>query len=431
VKQNGSLGILRITPHFYRAGRWPVAFDPVGGLQNQTWTIAQALDRAGAAQTVLTTYIPGSPRQIRSGASLHIKCTGSWLPEYLAPTMLCFTWFVGMLPHLLRARGRYDVVHIHFNHSIWCRVIAVIVRMLGMPLVVSMNTALWSGLQSRLRLKGKSYDITCWIERLALRSADRVVALTETYGRSAAEQLQLDASRLVVIPDSVEIDAFRRSVAPHLLDAFKRQHGIPDGREIVSFIGRISSEKGWQDLPALVERLAQNRAFLLVCGDGPDRPKLEAALAALSRPDCWAITGFVSPDEVKKALKISTVLVMPSRREMLGSVLLEAMSAALPVVAYAVGGVADVAGSPEALALVAEGQQGDFIERTLRLLGDRDARDLLVSRGRRRAEDFSLTAAVALHLSLYASVLKRAKGRVQHRIDALALQEDASQADGA
>jgi glycosyltransferase involved in cell wall biosynthesis len=428
---NGMLRILRITPHFYRPGNWPVAFDPVGGLQNQTWTIAQGMDKAGAAQTILTSYIPGSPRHVQLSATMRVKCTGFWLPEFLAGPMLCFSWFLGAIPELLRARRRYDVVHIHFNHSIWCRIIAIVVGRLKIPLVVSMNTPLWSGFQSALRLKGKPYDITSWFEQVALKSADQVVALTETYGGDATAELGLDASRVEVIPDTVDVEAFGRPIDAEVLRAFRSEHGIPEGRAVVSFIGRVSAEKGWQDLPALVERLSGEGVFLLVCGDGPDRRKLEVALAAISRTGCWAITGFLSPAEVKKAFKISNVMILPSRREMFGSVLLEAMAAEVPAVAYAVGGVADVAGRPEALALVSEGRREELADRVLQLLADGGARDTLVARGRRRVEDFTLESAVALNLTLYQSVLTGSKSLSRRPVEILALQEDGGSPDGA
>ncbi|WP_181175643.1 glycosyltransferase [Mesorhizobium sp. B2-3-4] len=425
------LRILRITPHFYRPGKWPVAFDPVGGLQNQSWTIAKGMDQAGASQTILTSYIPGSPRHVELSPTMRVKCVGPWLPGFLAGPMLCFSWFLGVIPELLRARRHYDVVHIHFNHSIWCRITAIVVGRLKIPLVVSMNTPLWSGFRDALGLEGKPYDITCWFERMALKSANRIVALTETYGRNAAGALDLDASRVEVIPDAVDVEAFRRPIAPTALQAFRTEHAIPEGRRVVSFIGRISAEKGWQDLPALVRHLSEQGVFLLVCGDGPDRHRLEAALTAIARPGWWTITGFVSPAEVMKALRISDLMVLPSRREMFGSVLLEAMAADVPVVAYAVGGVSDVAGRPEALALVPEGRREDFIDRTLRLLADGRERGVLTARGRRRVEAFSLASAVALNLALFSSVLANSAKGSRQVVGALTWQEDGGPPDGA
>ena len=423
--------ILRITPHFYRPGAWPVAFDPVGGLQNQTWTIAQGMDKAGAIQTVLTTFIPGSPGRVQLSPTMRVKCVGFWLPELLAGPLLCFTWLLAALPELFRARGRYDLVHIHFNHSIACRAMALLVSWLKIPLVVSMNTPLWSGFQEALRLKGKPYDVTSWLERAALRSADRVIALTERYGMEVAAEMGLDHNRVAVIADAVDAEAFQRPIAAETLQAFCAEHGVPAGRPVVSFIGRISAEKGWQDLPALVERLSERGVFLLICGDGPDRRKLETALVAAARPGCWAITGFLSPAEVKKAFAISDVMILPSRREVLGSVLLEAMAAGVPAVAYAVGGVSDVAGTPPALALVSEGRCAELVDRTLELIADKAARQIFIERGLQRVRDFSIGSAVALNLDLYASILASVANGSRQPAEMLALQGDGGSPDAA
>ncbi|MFX9552128.1 glycosyltransferase, partial [Acinetobacter baumannii] len=83
---------------------------------------------------------------------------------------------------------------------------------------------------------------------------------------------------------------------------------------------------------------------------GPDRKKLETALLRKGRRG-WVITGFLPPSAIQEALKLSDVLILPSRREVFGSVLLEAMASGLPSVAYAVGGIADVAGDPPAVSL--------------------------------------------------------------------------------
>lgn len=424
------LRVLRITPHFYRPGRWPVAFDPVGGLQNQTWTIAQGLDTTGGvAQTVLTTYIPGSPRHVRLSPRLEVKCAGLWLPEFAAGSLMCFTWFLAALPTLFRARRHFDLVHIHFNHSVWCRVMTILLARLGMPVVVSMNTALWAGLQHALRLRGKPYDMTAWIERKALRSASRVVALTERYRLEADIEAGL-GRRVSVIADAVDAEAFHCPLPVADLRAFRAEHGIPDDRPIVSFIGRISPEKGWQDLPRLVERLSAKGVFLLICGDGPDRRKLETALAAISRPGSWAIAGFVSPEDVKKAFRISRVMVLPSRREVLGSVLLEAMAAGVPAVAYAVGGVGDVAGIPPAFALVEQGQRDELIRRTLELLDDGPTRQTFMRRARQRVRSFSVDSAVSLTLRLYNSVLAEVGRGSRGRTEQLAFQKDGGPPDG-
>jgi len=396
--------ILRLTPHFHREGSWPVAFDPVGGLQIQTFVLTGGIDRLGIAQTVATSHIPGSPRRQPLFGKAELLSVGPWLPGFLAGPLMCFGWFLGIL-RLLAGLRRYDLVHIHFNHSVWCRALVLLLGATRLPVVVSLNTALWGGLQRALRLEGSPFDVTLWIERLALRSADRVVALTEGAARSAETMLGVPAAKIAIIPDAVAVGEFQPQPDSETARAFRLKHGIPDGWRIVSYVGRISEEKGWRDLPQLAAALGRREVFLLVCGDGPDRQKLEAAFRHDSLESGWAITGFLPPAAVRQALKMTDVLVLPSRREVFGSVLLEAMASGVPAVAYAVGGIVDVAGQPPAVSLAATGDSDGFLQRIFALLDSPDAREKLIARGSERVKSFAIERSVALTEALYESLL--------------------------
>jgi glycosyltransferase involved in cell wall biosynthesis len=398
------LRILRITPHFYRPGRWPVAFDPVGGLQMQTWHLTLGLERAGASQTVVTSRIPGSPRRLRLSAATSVCCAGPGLPEYLAGSLLNPTWGIAAMAKILRLAGSHDLIHVHLNHSVWCRLIVLLSRALKRPLVVSMNTALWGGLRDALHLEGRALDLPMWIERAALGAADKVVALTETAAAEAVRQLRLDRDRIAVIPDAIDPDAFRSGVDAAALDRFRAEFGIPENSPVVSYVGRISPEKGSGELPHLIARLSESGVFTLICGDGPARQKLESALRRLPRGG-WAITGFVEPETVKLALQASRAVMLPSRREAFGSVLLEAMASGVPAVAYDVGGIADVAGRPAAIALVPAGRRDLLLERLQALIEDSAARTAQIERGRRRVLDFTIGASVDATAALYEEVL--------------------------
>ena len=396
--------ILRLTPHFHREGSWPVAFDPVGGLQIQTFVLSAGIDRLGMAQTVATSHIPGGPRRQPLFDRTELLSVGPWLPHFLAGPLMCFGWFLGILRHLARNGGRYDLVHVHFNHSVWCRALVLLLGATRLPVVVSLNTALWGGLQRALRLEGSPFDVTLWIERLALRSADRVVALTEGAARSAETALGVPAAKIAIIPDAVAVEEFQPRPDAQAVRAFRLEHGIPDGWRVVGYVGRISEEKGWRDLPALAAALARRQVFLLVCGDGPDRARLEAALRRDGLDTGWAITGFLPPAAVRQAMKMTDVLILPSRREVFGSVLLEAMASGVPAVAYAAGGIVDVAGQPPAVSLAAAGDRDGFLQRIFALLGDPVARDKLVARGAERVRAFAIERSVALTEALYADL---------------------------
>lgn len=398
--------VLRLTPHFHRDGSLPVAFDPVGGLQIQTWTIAAALDGPGIEQTVATSFIPGSPRRFRLGRSIDVRAVGPRIPGVFAGSLLSFGWFLGVIGLLVRERGSYDLVHIHFNHSVWCRVLAFILGIAGPPVVVSLNTALWGGLQRLLRLEGSPFDVTLWIERLALRRADRVVGLTARATGDAGRILGVGHDRLRTVSDAVHADEFLVRTGAEHRRVFSQRYGVPDSGRTVVYVGRISPEKGWRDLPFLARALAGGNAFLLVCGDGPDRSRLEAALRRQCPEGNWAVTGFLPRQDIRTAMQIADALVLPSRREAFGSVLLEAMASGLPAVAYAVGGIPEVAGDPPAICLVPPGDRDALIRQVLAILDDPVISQRAIIRGHQRVRAFSVARSAVATAALYGEVLQ-------------------------
>ena len=407
--------VLRLTPHFHREGSWPVAFDPVGGMQIQTFALTKGIDQAGAAQTVATSRIPGSPRRQQIGERAELLALGPWLPSFLAGPLLGFGWFLGILRLLATGTRSHDLVHIHFNHSVWCRILVILLAGTR-PVVVTTNTALWGGLQRTLRMEGTAFDVTRWIERLALKRADRVIALTQGAAHYAETRLHIPARNIVVIPDAVALEDFQSGLEPQDARSLRRKYGIPDGWRIVSYVGRISAEKGWRDLPDMAKELAQRQVFLLVCGDGPDRSKLEQAFRRCGLDSGWAITGFLPPAEVRRAMKMMDVLLLPSRSEVFGSVLLEAMASGVPAVAYAVGGIVDVAGQPPAVSLAVAGDRNELLQRVFALLDDPCAAQTLAARGKERVKNFTIERSVALTLSLYEDLLSEPGSRPADRL---------------
>jgi glycosyltransferase involved in cell wall biosynthesis len=195
---------------------------------------------------------------------------------------------------------------------------------------------------------------------------------------------------MFVIPDTIDPEKFRVKIDNTILCKIRKRFNIPNNKKIVTYIGRLRSEKGWQDLPEITEAVCDADAFMLICGDGPDRRKLENAMPINRKENGWCITGFLDPDEIKAVLQIADVFVMPSRREAFGSVLLEVMAAGVPAIAYAVGGIVEVAGTPKAIRLIPPMDKFAFIKAILELLTDPKQCEYLIEQGHRRVEDFSI-----------------------------------------
>ncbi|MHB1712635.1 MAG: glycosyltransferase [Acidimicrobiales bacterium] len=109
-------------------------------------------------------------------------------------------------------------------------------------------------------------------------------------------------------------------------------------------VGRLSAEKGVDVLlaaMALVRRTVPS-AHLTVVGDGPEAPRLRALAASLGLAESVCFTGALARPDALAHMARSQVLVIPSRREGLPSVALEALATGRPVVASAVGGLSDL-----------------------------------------------------------------------------------------
>jgi glycosyltransferase involved in cell wall biosynthesis len=138
----------------------------------------------------------------------------------------------------------------------------------------------------------------------------------------------------------------------------------------VLYVGRLAPEKGVEELAAAASGLN-----LAVVGDGPLRPLLPGAL------------GFLSREEVGARLDRAAVVVCPSRREGFGLACAEAMAHGRPVVATAVGGLAELVVDGETGILVEPGDPEALRAAIDRLLADPALRRKLGEAGRERIRD--------------------------------------------
>jgi glycosyltransferase involved in cell wall biosynthesis len=93
-------------------------------------------------------------------------------------------------------------------------------------------------------------------------------------------------------------------------------------------------------------------ATLLIAGDGPERPGLEAQVEALGLKRRARLLGSVPPGEMPALLAAADLMILPSEREGLANVWIEAMACGTPILITDVGGAREVVDRPEAGRLV-------------------------------------------------------------------------------
>ncbi len=146
-------------------------------------------------------------------------------------------------------------------------------------------------------------------------------------------------------------------------------------------------------LGSALERLGEIDWQLVVAGDGPARPDVEAAFERLS-PGRVRWLGEAAPRDLPALYAACDLLVWPALNEAYGMALLEAQAAGLPVVAGRAGGVAAVVRDGETGRLTAPGDAGALAEAV---------RGLLAAPETRRAMSEAAVAAVAAEHDLRAA----------------------------
>jgi glycosyltransferase involved in cell wall biosynthesis len=230
----------------------------------------------------------------------------------------------------------------------------------------------------------------------AFRWCDAVVCNSQ----AAADRLAatgLNRERLAVIGNALPSTAFE-PVPP----ALSRREGVLRVGMVARMNAHYKNHAGFLRITAEVGKRVPEAEFVLV-GDGPLRPELEKQAADLGVADRVVFLG--DRRDIPAVLASLDVAVLTSDSESLSNVILEAMAARLPVVAYDVGGNAELLNIERGV-LVAAGNESDFSAGIVRLLSDADLRRRQGDNGRKFVEEnFSLDRVRRRYEDLYATLL--------------------------
>jgi glycosyltransferase involved in cell wall biosynthesis len=309
------------------------------GASLQALTLAAELRRRGHRVEFVTNRWPGLPETaVVDGFEVH-----RLEPGRLRKHREFRLWF-HLARYLWSRRREIDIVHSHgayYTHAF----IGPLARAFGMRSLVKASLA-------DDDLQDLSRPFVGTIHRTMLRMVDACVGtsndLVDEFRRGG-----LPPVRIHHLPNGVDTRRFRPVPATDV-PALRAGMGLPEDRRIALFVGVLDRRKNvlW-----LAERWIEHDAFgtgalLLAVGpQGRDDPAgaLRGRLAELARahPGVFALHDFNA--DVAPYYQCADLLILPSHKEGLPNVVLEAMACALPCVA------ASTSGSRE---LIVEGETG-------------------------------------------------------------------------
>ena len=286
---------------------------------------------------------------------------------------------------------RPDIIHAHSPVLNALPAIKV-ARQLGIPVVYEIR-AFWEDAavdHGTTREGSLRYRATRWLETRALRQVDHVFTICEGL-RSDIVARGLDAGKVTVIPNAVDVDAFQLGGQPD--EELKSRLGLV-GCPVVGFIGSFYAYEGLDllldALPLILAKVPD--LHLLLVGGGPQEEAFKAQARRLGIADRVVFTGRVPHQDVQRYYDLIDVLAYPRYSMRLTELVtplkpLEAMAQGRLLVASDVGGHRELIRDGQTGFLFRAGDSASLAESVTGLLGNRACWPELRAAARRYVEN--------------------------------------------
>lgn len=280
-----------------------------------------------------------------------------------------------------------DIIHVQGTER-WC---AITAAMLPYPKVLTIHGFLRM-IDPLMKMRPRWYWKTqTLLERIAVPRFDGIVSIT-TYTQANVKDI---AQKTWVVPNATDNRYFK----------IARE---PSSPPVILYVGVIQERKNQVAFLDALAPLAERKEFRVrICGPiNPDDAYNAQLLDRLKRYPWAESAGRVSRDELTVELSKSSILALASHEDNCPMVILEAMSAGIPVLASNVGGIPDLVDDGFNGYLCDPADSTSMLRGIEKMLEDPKHATELGENGRRRARERYLPVAVARrHLEIYREII--------------------------
>jgi len=243
------------------------------------------------------------------------------------------------------------------------------------------------------------YSVLVWLERLACRIADQVIATNQSYKVAEMQRGRVPEARITVVrngPDLNELRSTDDSCAPGQPGGAEggATASRPTGKTVLGYVGVMGFQDGvdylLRALRHLVDDLGRTDFHCIIVGAGDAMPSLQSLTQQLALDDYVSFTGWVSQQsEVARYLSMMDICVAPEPSDAYNdrstaAKVMEYMALAKPVVSF---DLPEHRISAADAALYAHpNDELDLARKIALLMDDQELREEMGARGRKRIE---------------------------------------------
>jgi glycosyltransferase involved in cell wall biosynthesis len=234
-------------------------------------------------------------------------------------------------------KGKFDVLHCHDWHPVMA--LNHLKKQKGYPYVMTFHSTEWGRNGNTFGTWWESREIA-HREWLGGYEASQVIVTSQNLKNEVQFLYQIPDYKLNVIPNGITPGRVRRNLDPGRV---KEKYGIHPLAPLILFIGRMQHQKGPDLLVEAIPHVLKHRwdAKFIFAGEGDLRAYCEHRAFELNVKHACRFTGYISDEECIELLNACDIVVVPSRNEPFGIVVLEAWDAGKPVIGTEAVGLID------------------------------------------------------------------------------------------
>lgn len=236
--------------------------------------------------------------------------------------------------------------------------------------------------------------------RFSLNNSNAITSVSESLKKDTLNTFKID-NKISVVPNFINLSEYTDVKAN-----CAKENYAPKGEKILVHVSNFRKVKRVEDVLHVFDKVRKTvPCKLILVGDGPERPAIEALCRQLNT--CNDIVSLGKISDPREVLSLGDLFILPSETESFGLAALEAMAMGMPVISSNSGGLPEVNLQGKTGFLSKVGDVDEMAANAIKLLTD----DALMTQFRKnafeQAKNFDAEKIVPLYENIYKGLLQK------------------------
>jgi N-acetyl-alpha-D-glucosaminyl L-malate synthase BshA len=230
--------------------------------------------------------------------------------------------------------------------------------------------------------------------RFSLNHSNAITSVSESLKKDTLSTFKID-NKITVVPNFINLSEYD---LPR--EHCRKENYAPNGEKILIHISNFRKVKRVEDVLRVFDKVRKEvPSKLILVGDGPERPAIEALCRQLNT--CNDIISMGKITDPKEVLSIGDLFVLPSETESFGLAALEAMAMKIPVISSNSGGLPEVNVNGKTGFLSNVGDVEEMAANAIKLLSDKSMLDQFRQNAYEQAKKFDVEKILPKYEEIY------------------------------